>query len=261
MPSPFPGMDPFIEGQIWQDFHDSLIPDLRDALNWSLPGRYTAYIQDRVTLTDASGDGGWAVVGDASVRDRGDAGDTPATAAVTASPGVATLTLTLPAVESDEEIYVEVREGDTGRLVTVIEVLSPKNKRGDGRVAYLEKRAALLRTEVNLVELDLLRGGRRPPTVEPLPDSDYFAFVSRADERPTVAVTHWRLSDPLPNVPVPLRPGDREVTLPLQRIFGRMYDAANYARVLRYDRPPSPPLPPDGAAWAAERLAAAGVRG
>ena len=259
MPSPFPGMDPFIEGQIWQDFHDSLIPDIRDALNWSLPRRYTAYIQDRVTLSDAGGDGAWSVVGDASVRDGGGAPDSDGTATAVASAGVGTVTLTLPAVDAEEEVYVEVREGDTGRLVTVIEVLSPKNKRGDGRAAYLEKRAALIRTEVNLVELDLLRGGRRLPTVEPLPTADYLAFVSRADDRPAVDVTHWRLPDPLPDVAVPLRADDREVTLPLRPLFAKRYDAANYARVLRYDRPPVPPLAADDAAWVADRLAAAGA--
>ena len=48
---------------------------------------------------------------------------------------------------------------------------------------YLEKRQALYFQDVNLVELDLLLGGRRLPLDEPLPPADYYYLLFRGDQR------------------------------------------------------------------------------
>ena len=259
---PFPGMDPFIEGQRWAGFHDTLLTDLSDALGDRVPDRYVVDVQDRVVLAtdfDGEADGEVSEVtlfGDATVRDPGPA-DGDGGAAVAARPG--TVLLTLPEVDPREERFVEVREADTGRLVTVIELLSPKNKRGEGRDAYLRKRNALILSDVHLVEIDLLRAGRRLPTREPQPSGDYFAHVSHAEERPRVRVTAWDLPDELPTVAVPLHPRDGESFIDLARLTRERYARGNYRRKLNYTRPPVPPLAEDRAAWVAERLAAAGL--
>ena len=258
MPSPFPGMDPFIEGQSWKGFHDIFLGDLRDALNWSLPERYVADVQERVTVVTDAGER--TFVGDLAVHDATEAPHSPAESAAPFG-SAATVTLTLPEVEEEEDGLLEIRESDTGRLVTTVELLSPKNKRGTGRVTYLDKRAVLLGTDTHLVEIDLLRGGRRLPTVEPLPPGDYYVFISRSFERPSVRVMHWGLPDPLPQLPIPLRAEDGACGLPLGELFRKRYDAANYGRILNYRKPVAPSLPPDDAAWAAERLAAAGAGG
>ena len=86
----------------------------------------------------------------------------------------------------------------------MIELLSPSNKNlGDDRNKYLGKREQIQASTAHLVEIDLLRGGARLPTVEPLPSGDYYAYVSRGDRRPTVEVYHWWLRDRLLDVPVP----------------------------------------------------------
>ena len=254
---PFPGMDPFIESQRWAGFHDSLLTDLCDTLTDRLPDRYVVDIQDRVVLTADDG-GAIALYGDATVRETGGGGGGPG-AAVATVPDAGTVLLTLPEVETAEEAYVEVRESDTNRLVTVVELLSPTNKRGGGRDAYLRKRNALVLTEVHLVELDLLRVGRRLPTREPHPAGDYFTYVSHAAERPRVRVRGWGLRESLPHVSVPLHTRDGEASVDLGRLVGGRYARGGYRRKIDYAADPAPPLPAEDRVWVAERLAAAGL--
>ena len=98
-------------------------------------------------------------------------------------------------------------------LITSIEVLSPTNKaRADGD-DYLAKRAALLRRGINLVEIDLLLGGERLPARETLPAGDFYAFVSRRDRRPKSDVYSWSIRRALPQIPIPLKPPDNDVSL------------------------------------------------
>ena len=240
---PFPGMDPFFEGQLWEDFHDSLIPAVREVLMDALPGGYFVVIERRPM----------AAAGPDAVGGVMSAGGATVTAV---RPGLSLSAL--PALDEEEEIYVEVVEADTRRTVTAVEVLSPTNKAGDGRGEYLQKRNATLRTPVHLVEIDLLRGGRPLPTARPLPSTDYRVLVSRAEERPTLRVTSWNLPDPLPTVDVPLD-GGASVPLDLAAVFAGLYRRSHYRRVLDYRAAPRPPLPDDRAAWVAGRLAAAGL--
>ena len=236
--------------------------DVCDDLAARLPDRYVADVQERVVLSAEAGD--VTLFGGATVRESadGDGGGEPgggAGVAVATAAGPATLVLTLPAVAPREETFVEVREEDTGRLVTVLELLSPKNKRGDGREAYLRKRNALVLSDVHLVEIDLLRSGTRLPTREPHPPGDHFAYVSHAEERPSVRVTAWELPDPLPTVAVPLHPRDGESFVDLARLVAARYERGRYRRKLNHRRDVAPPLPPDRLAWVRERLAAAGL--
>ena len=256
---PFPGMDPYFEGQLWKDFHDSFVPAVRQALMRVLPDRYLAVIERRVILT-SDPDERLAVFDDAVLLTGGDVGGPRrGAAAVLESPRVGTSFSALPPLEEDEEIYVEIIEADDRRTVTALEVLSPTNKRGDGRGEYLQKRNATVRTPVHLVEIDLLRGDRPLPTARPLPSTDYRVLVSRADERPTLRVTSWNLPDPLPIVDIPLAPGDGGVALDLGTAFADTYRLNQYRRILDYRQEVAPELPSDQAAWVAERLAVAGL--
>ena len=258
---PFPGMDPFFEGPLWKDFHDSFVPALRQALMRVLPDRYAAVIERRVTLVSEPDDR-LAVYDDAVLLKAGDGGRGAAAGSGTLTAEAARTGVTfsaLPRLEEDEEIYVEVIEIDDRRTVTAVEVLSPSNKRGDGRGEYLQKRNETARSPVHLVEIDLLRGDRPLPTARPLPSTDYRVLVSRADERPALRVTSWNLPDPLPVIDVPLSAGDGTVPLELGPLFDDFYRVNQYRRILDYAAEVEPELPPDQAAWVADRLAAAGL--
>jgi hypothetical protein len=147
--------------------------------------------------------------------------------------------LTLPVPEQQEEVFLTIRERATMEVVTVIEVLSPGNKRlgADGRREYLAKREAVLASFTSLVELDLLLEGERLPTVQRLPPADYYAFVCRGYRRPRVEVYRWTLKKPLPSVPIPLKRPDPDVVVDLQAVFTTVYDRAGYDYSLDYRHP------------------------
>ena len=71
------------------------------------------------------------------------------------------LRVQLPSPLDVKEHYLEVREVATKELITVIEVLSPANKRsGKGRSIYEAKRTKILTSMTNLIEIDVLRLGQ-----------------------------------------------------------------------------------------------------
>jgi hypothetical protein len=143
-------------------------------------------------------------------------------------------------------------------LVTVIEILSPVNKMGEGAVEYADKRLALMGTSVHLLEIDLLRRGQRLLFETEPPPADYYIYLSRFTNRPYTDVWPVGLRDRLPVVPVPLLPPDADVPLNLQRAVDACYDLVHYERLLDYTvAPPPPPLNEGNAAWLAERLAVA----
>lgn len=133
----------------------------------------------------------------------------------------------LPEVDREGVAFLEIRDRRNRALVTVIELLSPANKRpGEDRRQYLTKRHQLIATGVNLIEIDLLRGGPRMP-MHDLPSCDYCVLVARPEEWPDAAIWPIALRDPLPKVPVPLRPGEPHAALDLRALLDRLYDAAN----------------------------------
>jgi hypothetical protein len=143
-------------------------------------------------------------------------------------------------------------------VVTVVAVLSPGNKRSGsiGRRKYLHKRRQLLASDVNLVEIDLLRAGLRCPTVEPLKgNADHCVMICRGLERPRAEVYEWGLQHPLPTIPIPLAGEDADVALDLQAAFNAVYDHGGYDYLLRYSEPLQPPIREVDANWTAEILA------
>ena len=248
MPSPFPGMNPYLEhDDAWHDFHERFAPAAAEVLAPQVHPNYIVKIDERVYVHDLAEDES-RFVGRPDVyvaRGTRRTATTPGATAVLEAP----VRVRLPAVEIERLNYVQILDRRNRQLVTVVELLSPSNKTpGDDRDQYLAKRAELLASSVNLVEIDLLRGGPRMPC-EDLPDCDYCVMVSRVQDRPEAGLWPIALPNRLPEIPVPLRPPDGEARLDLQAVLHRIYDAAGYEYYI-YDSLPSPPLSSQDAAWA-----------
>ncbi len=258
MPSPFPGMDPYLEGTLWMSVRTPLAVEIVRQLTPKLRPRYMALTTRRYVI-DVPDDADVTIEGiypDVSVI----RSESPEAGTLTsgAMPSVLRLTTLIP--ESIPQISVEIHEARSHRLVTVIEVLSPTNNRGDGRDEYLAKRNKTLLSRAHLMEIDLLRRGRRVPMKETLPQAPYFVFVSRANLRPLTDVWPVLLNQSLPAVPVPLLNGDADASLDLQEALTSVYDSCGLDLAIDYTKPSEVPLPPKAAAWADERLRAAGLR-
>jgi hypothetical protein len=256
MPSPFPGMDPYLEAPAgWQEFHSRFINTISDFLVPQLRPRYAVHIERYVYLTALDAEV-TRLRPDISVAQ-------PLLEAPRTEGAVATLTeidtailVPLPDIEEVRHYFLEIRELTTQRVVTVIEMLSPFNKRiGDGRTEYLKRRNAILNSDAHLIELDLLREGERVPMGKPLPPADYYAIVSRSYRRPMAEVYAWTIRQKMPTIPVPLLWGEPDVPLDLQGVLTTVYDRAGYDYRLPYERDPEPPLRAEDAAWGREIIA------
>lgn len=244
MPSSFPGMDPFLEHpDFFPDLHGAMHVYLRESLQSLLPAPYFAIIQERLWVEASAR----YVEPDTDVIHGGIDVDQPGTGGV----AVATRTRTEPLVfevtdDQRREPYVEIRTrlSDSGeRVVTVIEILSLSNKTpGEkGRELYLQKQREVLTSPIHLVEIDLLRGGEHttPMLRERLERKagsfDYHVSVRRFDQPGRFFVYPWQLEIPLPEIAIPLLPGDGEVPLDLQAVFTRCYGTGPYRRRVLYD--------------------------
>jgi hypothetical protein len=259
MPSPFPGLDPFLEGQIWRDFHQSFIVELRTTIAPRVVPRYIVRVEEYIYLEYAPEEWHRLRAPDVCVVEQRGALPPAAGASSTVTlPEAQAVTLTLPEPRYRHEVYLTIRDRESLEVITAIEFLSPTNKdiASGGRGRYLEKRDEIIQSSAHLIELDLLRGGERLPMVEPLPQGDYYAFISRAPERPKVTVYSWPLRDPMPTIPVPLAGDDPDVELSLQSVFTTVYDRALYRYSLNYRQPVKPPLSESDAAWVREQLQA-----
>ena len=145
--------------------------------------------------------------------------------------------------------FLEVRDRLGRELITVLELLSPANKRGGAdREQYVAKREQLLQSAAHFVEIDLLRGGRPMPLAN-RPKCDYSVLVSRAEARPWAGFWPIRLRRRLPVIPIPLLPADPDARIDLQEILHHVYDAAGYEDFI-YATRPQPRLSAKDAAWA-----------
>src|SRR5437773_9325252 len=160
MKSPFPGMDPYLEAR-WGDVHQSLITYARDALQPNLPDDLRARVEERVFVeTDAEQIR--RVVPDLHVAQYHPAAASQAGRADAGGVAVAEPMVFLLEDEAVTEGYIEIRERGGGKVITVIEFLSPANKGGgEGQRLYLQKQQEVLHSDTNLVEIDLVRSGQR----------------------------------------------------------------------------------------------------
>lgn len=257
MPSPFPGMDPYLEGSHFMSFHHTFGGEILRYLAPRVGPNYFVTAEERFVL-DIFEDSRFRTVGirpDVSVAQ--DIVGSQGGAAVLQEAPLQLLTY-MP--EFIPFVTIEIRDIENHRLVTAIEILSPTNKRGEGRSEYLAKSQYILLSTAHLLEIDLLREGHRVPIRDPLPPAPYFVFLTRADRQPRTEIWPIALRDRLPIVPVPLLPGDADIPLDLQLIFTSTYDLLGGARLVDYHRPPRIPLEGDDAVWADECLRAAGLR-
>ncbi|MBI3970063.1 MAG: DUF4058 family protein [Chloroflexi bacterium] len=271
MPSPFPGMDPYLEGDLWQEFHERLAGAISARLMRLLPRTYVALLAKRYVL-DRSALGIVALRPEQVTRvvypDVHVATTAPVSAPPTAGSAGGAVALAEPAVELPSALpeqvpllSVEVRDVAQRRLVTAIEILSPVNKEGDGAREYDERRTALLETRTHLLEIDLLRRGQRVRLLGEPPPAPWYVYLSRVQRRPLTAVWPVPLRARLPAVPVPLLEPDPDAPLDLQAAVDDCFAIVGYERLLDYTGPPPPPpLPPEDMAWIEQVLRAAGYR-
>lgn len=247
--SPFPGMDPYLEGEMWPEFHDRLINQISAQLMPLLRPKYVALLkryytigQSGLDIAGAPEQGIYPDINVTKVRE---------TAAIYETVATPTVELISPLPEKVSILKVEIRTVPDRHLVTAIEILSPVNKHGRGFRKYLRKRGALLKTATHLLEIDLLRAGERIPLIGgELPSAPYYVFLSRFTRRPYTEVWPVGLREPLPTVPVPLLPPDPDVPLSLQAAVNVCFELVGYQVLLDYTQPPPPPpLNPEDLAW------------
>jgi hypothetical protein len=259
MPSPFPGMDPWIENaEYFRDFHSTMITLIRSAINERAPKGYAARGTQLVWMDDEQ-------VREPDVGVFGRRGDRNFNGPLTLAGALAVEEETAP-VEV-EQPYLEILSKDGMRLVTVIEILSRSNKRtGDnGREAYLKKQAECKEQGVHLVEIDLLRGGPHTTAV-PLAKLrakagafDYHVSITTCNPPIRYYAVPIRMGDPLPMIPIPLDPNIDPIRIELQPLFERTYDTGKYGEFMDFAKPCDPPLTPEQRTWAEGILTAKGL--
>jgi hypothetical protein len=247
--SPFPGMDPYLEAtSIWPDVHTRLMNIISEQLTPLLAPKYLAELETLVVI-DRIDDDPQVELPDVSVTSPDVSAGAPAAVGVVAP---APVQVRVPMDVPTRLVSVYIRQRETARLVAVIELLSPVNKRrGKGREEYLEKRRTFLTSPVHLIEIDLLRSHPRMPYDDPLPPAHYLVMVCKAGERPRSSVWPIHVRQPLPTIPIPLLAPDPPVPLDLGQALRTAYERARYDLRVDYRRPPVPPLSPTDAAWAA----------
>jgi hypothetical protein len=251
-------MDPYLE-RSWLDVHTSLIGEARRHLNRSLPEGLVARAEERLAV-ESDDDYQRRVAPDVRVF-------TPSTA--DPDEGVGGVAIEAPfklVVQRDPQIerFIRIIDQD-GTLITVIEFVSPSNKVQPGLADYHKKRGELLAANVHVVEIDLVRSGdwralMRPESCPPGGASTYRAVVRTAGPRPGGYLFPISLRQALPEIPVPLRPGDPLAHLPLQRLLDGAYEDGRYDRTIDYASPLDSPLSAEEDAWAGELLRSAGRR-
>jgi hypothetical protein len=235
----FPGMDPYLErSSTWPEFHAGFIGVLMRMLNLQITPRYRAAIEQRVYIDALT-----VIVSDTTVSQSGSIAPTFISPSKIAS---ATVTkperVILPIDEEVTERFLEIRDPVSGRVVTVVELLSPKNKRsGKGRSLYLEKRRKIIESRSHFVEIDLLRDGDSMP-LNGQYLTDYHVLVSRFDDRPMADRYGFNLRDSMPCFPLPLDEGAAEPMIDLKALVMQTYQEAALELSIDYAVQPVPEL-------------------
>jgi hypothetical protein len=252
MPSPFPGMDPYLETpQLWPDVHHGLISQIQATLNPLVRPKYVARVELRVYISDDDDPGREVIVPDVRIEKskRKRARKVKGGQAVAmAEPLIVPLLLD----DEIEEARLEIRHLESGALVTVIEVLSPSNKipGARGRSSFKAKRQEILDSNVHWLEIDPLRAGVPSLTRPALRASDYRILLSRAEADRNVRYWPLGVRQPLPVIGVPLRAPDADVPLDLGAALHATYDHGAYDLSIDYREESDPPLNSEDAAWA-----------
>lgn len=254
--SPFPGMDPYLESPtLWPDVHDSLMGIYREQLAPLLAPKYVAELHPQIVieqLDDEASEPLPALPDVAVIRPD----MMPMGAVGEATIAAAPLRLRAPIAIPQRIITLNILQRENEKLVTVIELLSPVNKRpGPKRQAYLKKRTGYLDSSIHLVEIDLLRKWPRMPLLDPIPSCDYLVIIRNAYDRLHCDVWTLKVRQPLPVLPIPLLRPDPDVPLDMGKALQTAYERARYDLRIDYRKPPTSPLSPSDAEWATTLLA------
>ncbi len=262
MPSPFPGMDPYLETpDLWGDVHHGVISQTQAALNRKVRPKYIARVELRVYVEDENDPGRKERIPDVRIETGKKRPNGHSTAIKTFREVPEPIIAEMPFTEI-EEAYLTIKHRATGTLVTVIEVLSPSNKieNSAARKSFLEKRSEVMASDVHWVEIDLLRKGVRIPSGPSFVKSDYRVLVSRADPRWEAKYWPTSVRQRLPVIGIPLRGKDPDAPLDLGKVLNTAYDVAGYDDSVDYTIPPEPPLSPADTKWANQLLKSKGLR-
>lgn len=242
MPSPFPGMNPYLEDTLWREVHTYLIAAIANDLNVRLPDAYRATVEQATYIaTVSAGTPDVAILGDGELK--------PPAGSILA-PVIAPVQVEIPEPEEVIDRWLEVRQVTTNQVITAIEILSPTNKVDPrGREQYERKRNRVLASKTHLVEIDLIRAGR-PFSILHMPASRYRILISCSHTRPGAQLYPFNLPQPIPVIPIPLLSEDGELPLDIQTLLHRIYDQGRYHRAIDYHNPPPlPALTPEEQDW------------
>ncbi len=221
MPSPFPGMDPYLESaEIFPDVHISMVVRIQSLLNRMMRPMYVARIKVRTYAESEN-----------------------------------------PENDPIEEAYLTIRHCPSKSLIAVLEVVTPFNKIEDspGQASCLTNRDEAISSSLHWIEIDLLRSGKRfdPPSPN---QCDYRVVVARKGQIANAVCWPISLRESLPVIGIPLTDNDADAPIDLAAVFDEVYDSGSYDLSVEYDKPPDPPLDPDDAKWANKLLRAKGLR-
>ncbi|MCE9565514.1 MAG: DUF4058 family protein [Planctomycetes bacterium] len=210
MPSPFPGMDPYLENaKLWPAFQHQLLACLYQILLPGLVDRYRARVGARTYVSEMP------------------------------------LFTSIIREEYTEE-FIEIRTRTDNKLITLLEVVSPANKTTPaGRQTYLDKRKEAVSQRAAIVEIDLLMQGKPTLTYsrDGLPEFDHAVSVTRASAADRYEIYTATIQKRLPKFKLPLAPDDRDALLDLQAAFARAYDLGGFTTLIEYKNPPPPDVP------------------
>ncbi len=254
MPSPFPGMDPYLErAELWSGVHARLIAVIGEALTRQVAPRFFVDSEDNVYILSMEDPARSFVRPDIYLVDTMRAGGLSPARGQIAAPTV----IDLPASPEIRVPYLKVIDTIDRQVVTTIELLSPVNKTkgSSAQEEFLRKRKRILSSSTHWLEIDLLRDGVRPPDVPTT--GEYNAVLRRARIPDRMEAWFMSLRTPLPTIAVPLRPPFEDVPLDLQEVVETVYERYRYDTGIDYtEEPPPPPLREDDASWVRERIAA-----
>jgi hypothetical protein len=114
---------------------------------------------------------------------------------------------------------------------------------------YRQKRERIRQANVHLLEIDLLRRGTRVWEYSGIPAVPYVIVLNRAGDN-KLEVWPLALLDPLPILPAPLHPPDKDAVIDLSAVLTAIYDEAFYHLSIDYQQDPPPPsFSPEEQAW------------
>lgn len=258
MPSPFPGMDPYLEhGARWPDLHQRLIAYSSELLQPHLHTTYVARIDERTEMKPY----GRELTANFVVEPPRRLSKTQVAFGSLSADEPQTIRF----LDDERRVpYIKIASVESGDVVTLIEVLSPDNKIGRGQAQYMERQDEILETPFNLVEIDLLS---RPTAtyarffeLHSPHDWRYNICISRPQRRTSVEVYAMPLRDRLPRCKIPLLPEDSDAVLDLNAVLARCYDAGAYGMLLDYSKPPPVSLSKAEEEWLEALLLEKGLR-